>query len=406
MSIIDRFESGTFFGWTLKQNFSLFVQNNNDFQLLTHQTFHRENPVGAIGFKFDVNALDVDDLIAGIYKIILLEGVNLVEVPIWKSVIVSHEISKIDLNALKLYPRNLSRETAFNFQNYFNYNFNTSITSNIKKKNICLLTYANGSGAWFDYFFNFYKKMIPSCGLVVVTPNPNEFSDYDIDTIFSLDGFKYDDEARARFLSSLQSSLLNYFEWTLLVDVDEIVMPDPRLNINFTDALNLYQSQSVIYSIGVDLIEFDNNQVFDFSKNPYENRPIGIVNSSLGKPVLAKVPVTYIPGHHYCNFPPVFDSPLFFNFHLKYASKVISADLMNMVKKIEYTSDFIRNYAISPSINFTHPAYSKNMKIIDLDDFDLSIYFSKFISEAKFSSRIFNINGPTFCLPNLIKFPS
>jgi hypothetical protein len=75
-----------------------------------------------------------------------------------------------------------------------------------------------------------------------------------------------------------------------------------------------------------------------------------------------------------------------------------------MVSKTEYTSNFIKNYAESPGLNFVHPAYNKNMPVVSFNNYDFSRYTKKFESEVIFSSEYFNLSGPTFCMPELLNF--
>lgn len=125
-----------------------------------------------------------------------------------------------------------------------------------------------------------------------------------------------DDPKRARFLSSFCSSLLEWYDVVLYVDVDEIAIADPRY---YSDLRTFCAAvkQPILNAIGLNVIHRLGHEL------PYQaHRPVlaqrswVFRSSSMCKPVLIRRPVAWAPGFHSADAPAAFDQ--LYLFHLRW----------------------------------------------------------------------------------------
>ena len=131
----------------------------------------------------------------------------------------------------------------------------------------------------------------------------------------------HDDLRRARFVSQLTASLLEYYDWVIHTDVDELVLADPRHFANLPDFCG---------KVGVDTVSaigFDVQQVPELEPPLDTALPIGHqrgwarFTSAMCKPVLSRQPLTWAPGFHCSNHALAF-APIYL-FHLHWADHAI-----------------------------------------------------------------------------------
>ncbi|WP_158746095.1 glycosyltransferase family 2 protein [Acidisphaera sp. L21] len=138
----------------------------------------------------------------------------------------------------------------------------------------------------------------------------------------------HDDQRRARFISGLTASLLNYYDWVIHTDVDELVLADPH---HFSDlpAFCAATSLQTVSTIGFDV---QHVPVIEPPLNPAS--PLGDqrqwvrFTSAMCKPVLTRRAIAWAPGFH-CADQPLAFAPLYL-FHLHWADRDIG---MQRLKK-------------------------------------------------------------------------
>ena len=138
----------------------------------------------------------------------------------------------------------------------------------------------------------------------------------------------HDDRRRAGFISKLVASLLDYYEWVVHTDVDELVMADPLAAPNlaaFCDTVAI----PTVTAIGLEL------QQRPAAEPPLDpGRPLGAqrgwvrFTSSMCKPVLTRAPVRWAPGFHTADAAPAFGQ--LYLFHLHWADREIG--LQRLIK--------------------------------------------------------------------------
>ena len=131
----------------------------------------------------------------------------------------------------------------------------------------------------------------------------------------------HDDPRRARFVSQLTASLLEYYDWVIHTDVDELVLADPLQFANLQDFCD-GAATGTVSAIG-----FDIQHVPDLEPALDTARPLGAqrgwvrFTSAMCKPVLTREPIVWAPGFHCSNHSLVF-APLYL-FHLHWSDRAI-----------------------------------------------------------------------------------
>ncbi len=106
-----------------------------------------------------------------------------------------------------------------------------------------------------------------------------------------------DDARRARFISRFCAGLLEWYDWVLYSDVDELLVPDPRLYPDLA-ALCAAMRADVISAIGFNLHHMTEEPPLD------PTRPLGAqrrwvrFSAAMCKPLLIRRAVNWAPGFH------------------------------------------------------------------------------------------------------------
>jgi hypothetical protein len=146
----------------------------------------------------------------------------------------------------------------------------------------------------------------------------------------------HDDLKRSLFISSIVEGLLEYYDWVIHTDVDEIVLADPEL---YND-LPTYCSH-----IGADTVTAIG---FDVQQIPGQEAPL-VPQHSLGtqrgwvrftsamcKPVLTRKPLLWSPGFHCADAPLTFDA--LYLFHLHWADQTIGIQRLEKTRTMPWGS--------------------------------------------------------------------
>lgn len=126
-----------------------------------------------------------------------------------------------------------------------------------------------------------------------------------------------DDERRARFISRFCTSLLDWYDWVIYTDVDEIALPDPRFYASFAEFCEVVVPE-VVTAVGLNVQHVPALEpAVDLARPVTEQRRWVRFSSAMCKPVLVRRAVDWAPGFHcVADAPVVFDQ--LFLFHLRW----------------------------------------------------------------------------------------
>lgn len=294
--------------------------------------------------------------------------------------------------------RNLVLNSAFGVDNLSG--------DDLGRRSVCVVTYANGSGGWFPYFYDHYKNRQGVDGVFVITPKPREFCDYALDGLISVEGAEYNDYSIANIFSSISNGLKSYFKYVLVCDVDELIFPTPGLGVNLKQFVEK-STEAVYVGLGIDVIQTPGESDFDFEKSVADNRGYGILNSAICKPFLSSSAIKYFIGQHYCNYPVQF---LPWNeglvcYHMKWACAAVRNRVLGIVEKTSYAFDDIAKYSSqSVEVSIPHPAWNlaKN-KVFDFNSSEVANFKNRYIQQRFYNSNYGVFSGSHFLGDFLIK---
>ena len=125
-----------------------------------------------------------------------------------------------------------------------------------------------------------------------------------------------DNELRAALVSTFCAELLSRYDAVLHVDIDELLVPDPRYHRNLDDCAKA-MTGPVMHAIGLDVWHLaETEPPIDVTQPISLQRGWTWFNSALCKPAIIREPVKWSPGFHSVDAPVAFEH--LFLFHLRY----------------------------------------------------------------------------------------
>jgi hypothetical protein len=141
----------------------------------------------------------------------------------------------------------------------------------------------------------------------------------------------YDPSAQSAFNSTFCSSLLRYYDYVLYTDVDEFVVPDPKV----ADTISNYCRRPlppVVSMIGLNIVHLPGEEpAWDAERPLLAQRRFVQFTSSMCKPTLIRQPVIWPPGSHSANARTIFDH--LYLFHAK------NFDLAASLRRLQRTRE-------------------------------------------------------------------
>lgn len=146
-----------------------------------------------------------------------------------------------------------------------------------------------------------------------------------------------DNAKRTRFVSRLCSNLLEWYDWVLHSDVDEIVLADMRKYSGLREYLRGCPHE-VVNAIGADVVhDVVNEDEMDLDRPVLEQRRWMRFSSSMCKPVAAKRPLEWSPGFHSADGPVSFDA--LYLLHLRYFDLKLGLRRLKQTRSMAWSSE-------------------------------------------------------------------
>jgi hypothetical protein len=125
-----------------------------------------------------------------------------------------------------------------------------------------------------------------------------------------------DDEVRAKLVSDFCSLLFSRYDAVAHVDIDELLVPDPRYHRHLQDCA-VAMTGPVMHAVGLEVWHRAETEApIDIMKPISLQRGWTWFNSALCKPAMIREPVKWSPGFHSVDAPLALDR--LFLFHLRY----------------------------------------------------------------------------------------
>jgi hypothetical protein len=331
--------------------------------------------------------VSLSEAIDGEIRVFCVDQENRVELTFWSAITEAAFLERISSENLQ---QILSFLTASRREELLR-GLESPIWLQSKNKNrICVIAYANGPGAWFPYFYSHYSKLFGSENIYIIAPDSSGFDSYSIGGIITLSNAPYNDETRSQLMSRMSQGLLAYYDWTLICDVDEIIIPHPVSGMSFEEMLSMQEADSIT-TRGFDVLQIEEDGPFDFSKPVLTQRRWGVANSALCKPHLTRTSRRWSAGFHHSDFAPSFSPPAsgFITLHLKWACNEVRAALARLVQSTTYADSSIAEYSRQSVLQERHPVFARGeiLPTVALDGPEMRAFEELFIERSQFSGR-------------------
>lgn len=146
-----------------------------------------------------------------------------------------------------------------------------------------------------------------------------------------------DDPRRARFMERFCAALLEWYDWVIHVDVDELLVADPARHQGLADFCATCPHE-VVSAVGLDLQHVPELEApIDLARPVSLQRRWVRFSSALCKPVLVRRPVRWAPGFHWADAPLTFDG--LFLFHLRYYDRALGLQRLGKTRAMPWAID-------------------------------------------------------------------
>jgi hypothetical protein len=202
---------------------------------------------------------------------------------------------------------------------------------------VAAVTMAYNEGVYLPIWARHYARQVGADHCYVVDHGSTEPLDLPrgVNTL-RLPRSPHDDPRRASFISSMVKGLLEYYDWVIHTDVDELVLADPAIYPDLPSFCGQIEIDTVT------TIGFDIQHVPELEAPLIPRRPVGEqrswvrFTSAMCKPVLTKKPLAWSPGFHCA------DTPMRFNalylFHLHWADSAIGVERLTKTRTMPWQS--------------------------------------------------------------------
>ena len=183
-----------------------------------------------------------------------------------------------------------------------------------------------------------YRHVAPTANLFVIDHSSDDGSTALLPgvTRIPLPRYELDERDRTFLINSLQQGFLRYYDIVIYTDCDELLVPDPARS-SALDAYLCDQPYSYASPVGINVLHIaDIEPPIDFTHPLLPQRRYGQFQSSLCKPLVTRVAVTWEAGFHSCNRPPNIDKNLYL-FHIKQIDKDEALRRHHIVQRLPWS---------------------------------------------------------------------
>jgi hypothetical protein len=182
---------------------------------------------------------------------------------------------------------------------------------------VLVVTDAISTGAYFPAWYAYYIHEFGAENIHVFTypEHREEFSAYLLGGIHVLEE-GYDDDVRMKAITAFVETQLQWHDAVIRVDVDEFILADPDKFPNLLSYLKTWNG-SHLTAYGFDVIQSLDEPEIDLTKPLLEQRRFAYALNAMNKTCVARVPLKWSRGFHYCSLPPCFGE--LFLLHMKRA---------------------------------------------------------------------------------------
>ncbi len=283
-----------------------------------------------------------------------------------------------------------------------------------KAGKIAIMTMVYNESTNLPIWLRHYRRIAPSANLFVIDHSSDDGSTallYGAHKI-PLPRDELDEGDRTFFINSLQQGFLRYYDIVIYTDCDELLVPDPAKSAKLDTYL---RDQTYAYAspVGIDVLHIaDIEPAIDFTRPLLLQRQYGQFRSTMCKPVVTRVALTWEPGFHNCNRRPYIDKDLYL-FHIKQIDKDEALRRQHVVQQLPWSAAdvaashgahhrydderFVREFFLDPA---------NQLRRLGARDFAFDSEIARLLQEARERSGIFqfpDFKGPVVEIPRIFR---
>jgi hypothetical protein len=189
-----------------------------------------------------------------------------------------------------------------------------------------------------------YTSHCPGAVLFVIDHGSDDGSTRDLSgaNLVPLPRTPFDDQTRAEIIADFQRALLRLYNVVIYTDCDEMLVADPRIHPSLA-AFIAAISSDVIAPIGLNLHHLIGLEPsIDLMAPILGQRRHVRFASSMCKPSIARVPLRWVTGFHWCDRVPDYRSDLF-QFHLKWMDMDASLGRLRLTRAMAWSDRALRH---------------------------------------------------------------
>jgi hypothetical protein len=277
----------------------------------------------------------------------------------------------------------------------------------MSKSGIAIITQALSSEFYFPIWLRYYEKNLGREAIYVITESGcrDQFAGLGLGGVITYPGNNYDEIDRIRVTAAMVQALLQVYKYVIIVDSDEIIVPDPRRWSSLAE-FGAQASAPYYTCIGYDIVQVSGEPDLAV-EGPVlrQQRQYVYATSSMCKSTMTRVPLQWGVGYHYASvYPRIGDLYLF---HLKRSDARMQLGWMHHMSGRSIPTEQIKDYykPDADKIAAFVATVSTWPRASGWSEFDSDSFRRRFLSELAYDEKDSIYRGKHFTVPRLIEIP-
>lgn len=276
---------------------------------------------------------------------------------------------------------------------------------------VAVLTMVYNEPEFVPIWIKYYGSIFPQSQLYIIDHGSDDGSLDQVGkvNIIRIPRTPKDNQQRSALIRHVVAGLLSYYKSVIYVDVDEMLVPDPR---HYKDLADFCENRThrVVTSIGLNVVQLTGSEPdFDPNRPVLEQRRWAQFISPMCKPNVTSEPVVFGDGFHGCTAQPVFQN--LYMFHLRYFDQAAGLARLARTRAMAWSSPNAGRHQ-----RVEDEQWIKSMKVYnsmpkgplltsEAADSDLDDLCKTFLSQVELGNRGIYQHKPRLISKKLFKIP-
>ena len=209
---------------------------------------------------------------------------------------------------------------------------------------IAIVTMAYNERVNLPIWVRHYTKHCPGATLFVLDHGSDDGSTEGLAgvNVVPLPRTPFDDQTRVEIVADFQHALLRVYDVVIYIDCDEMLVADPRKHGSLAAFLAAVESD-VIAPVGLNVQNVLGIEApVDLNAPILGQRRFVRYASGMCKPSVARVPLLWVPGFHWCDRMADY-RPDLYQFHLKWMDMGVSLGRLHLTRDMAWSERALQN---------------------------------------------------------------